>query len=65
MPGKYVPAPSVAASWSRAEWVDYRAKVLACAGRADSADWWKNVGKQCVTMADRNIERLGSSESAV
>lgn len=65
MPGKHVPAPSVAASWSRADWEDYRRQVLACAGRADSADWWKNVGKQCLGMADRNIERLTSSEADV
>ena len=65
MPGKHVPAPSVAVSWSREQWVDYRTRVLACAGRADSADWFKNVGKQCVVMADRNIERLGSSKPDV
>ena len=65
VPGNHVPAPSVAATWDLEQWEQYRRDVLTCAGRPDSAAWWKNVGSRCVVMADRNIERLRSSAADV
>lgn len=49
MPGNYVRPPSVAASWTPAEWRAYRETCLRL--KADER-WWKNVGRACVHMAD-------------
>ena len=65
MPGSYTRPPSVGVSWDAAAWEDYRQAVLACRDRDPDSAWWELTGRHCLTMADRNIERLRSSVTDV
>ena len=62
MPGAYARPPSVAQSWDRVQWQDYRDAVVGYYERTGDEAWWRNVGAACMKMADANLARLDASQ---
>ena len=63
MPGNYVRPPSVAETWSIADWEEYLARHRRRCEDPAEAEWAKNVGWSCVRMAEVRLARLTASSA--